>query len=115
MEHEFKSNCLLCGLPLVYQNEAQLLTCSLCGKDARSEATCESGHYICDACHSGSANDLIENICIHSTSTMPVELATSLMNAPSIAMHGPEHHFLVPAVLITAYYNQKNDPESKTR
>ena len=115
MEHEFKSNCLLCGSQLVYQNEAQLLTCALCGRDARSEAACENGHYICDSCHSDSANDLIENICIHSTSTMPVKLATSLMNAPSVAMHGPEHHFLVPAVLLTAYYNQKNDSGTKEK
>jgi hypothetical protein len=28
-------------------------------------------------------------------------------------MHGPEHHFLVPAVLLTAYYNMKNEPVKK--
>ena len=28
------------------------------------------------------------------------------MNNPKIKLHGPEHHFLVPAVLITAYYNK---------
>lgn len=115
MGNPFKSNCFLCGSRLVYQNEVQLLTCALCGKDSQSEAACEQGHYICDACHSASANDLIETICIHSDSTEPVKLANSLMNAPSVAMHGPEHHFLVPAVLITAYYNQKTDPETKRR
>jgi hypothetical protein len=28
-------------------------------------------------------------------------------------MHGPEHHFLVPAVLISAYYNALGTPEHK--
>jgi hypothetical protein len=30
-------------------------------------------------------------------------------------MHGPEHHFLVPVVLLTTYYNIKGDREEKTR
>jgi hypothetical protein len=29
------------------------------------------------------------------------------MEHPSISMHGPEHHFLVPAVLLTAYNRVK--------
>jgi hypothetical protein len=33
------------------------------------------------------------------------------MTNPGIKMHGPEHHFLVPAVLITAYYNKTGKPE----
>jgi hypothetical protein len=28
------------------------------------------------------------------------------MRHPSVAMHGPEHHFLVSAVLLAAYDNQ---------
>jgi hypothetical protein len=51
---------------------------------------------------------MIEKVCIHSESTKPVQLAISLMNAPTVAMHGPEHHFLVPAVLLTAKNNHKN-------
>jgi hypothetical protein len=58
---------------------------------------------------------MIEKVCIHSESTKPVQLAISLMNAPTVAMHGPEHHFLVPAVLLTTYYNQKNARKEKER
>ena len=115
MNGRFKSNCLLCGSALVYLNEAQTLNCVLCGKTSSAEASCQRGHYICDSCHSASANDLIENVCVQSESTSPVELAVSLMNAPSIAMHGPEHHFLVPAVLLAAYYNQKEDASQKAK
>ena len=38
----------------------------------------------------------------------------TLMRNPNVKMHGPEHHFLVPAVLLVAYYNIKKDPKQKT-
>lgn len=115
MEKSFKSNCLLCGSPLVYLTESRTCTCELCKGQFESEATCQQGHFICNSCHSASANDLIEKVCINSTSTKPVEMAISLMNASSISMHGPEHHFLVPAVLLTAYYNQKGNAQEKIK
>ena len=111
----FKSHCLLCGEPLVYLTETKLFTCALCGNEFHSEAFCKDGHFICNSCHSASANELIENICIKSDSVKPVELAIELMKAPSISMHGPEHHFLVPAVLLTAYYNQKRKAKEKVK
>jgi hypothetical protein len=37
------------------------------------------------------------------------------MHHPSVKMHGPEHHFLVPAVLISSYYTMKKDPELKRK
>lgn len=115
METMHKSNCLLCGAALIYQTELRSYNCALCGDLFKSEAVCEQGHFICDLCHSASANELIEAICANSASTKPVELAVSLMRAPSVSMHGPEHHFLVPAVLLSAYYNQKGDVEGKQR
>jgi hypothetical protein len=82
-------------------------------KAYRSNVQCKIGHFVCDKCHSLSANDLIENLCISSKSKDPMELATILMNSSKLQMHGPEHHFLVPAVLLAAYYNIKNDSEQK--
>ena len=35
------------------------------------------------------------------------------MRHPQISLHGPEHHFLVPAVLLAAYYNHRGSPEKK--
>src|ERR1051325_7991442 len=115
MKNTFESNCLLCGSPLVYHTVASTYTCELCNGQFESETTCEKGHFVCNACHSVSANELIEKVCINSTSTKPVELAVSLMNAPSVSMHGPEHHFLVPAVLLTSYYNQAGSAHEKER
>ena len=42
-----------------------------------------------------------------------MEMALTLMKNPQVKMHGPEHHFLVPAVLLSAYYNLKKDKVKK--
>ena len=45
--------------------------------------------------------------------TNPIEQAMTLMRDPRVKMHGPEHHFLVPAVLLSAYYNVTGEPDKK--
>ena len=80
-----------------------------------SNATCVDGHFVCDRCHSLSANDLVEETCINSGSRDPLELARIIMNSDRVPMHGPEHHFIVPAVLLAAYSNIKGDPEERGR
>jgi hypothetical protein len=60
------------------------------------------------------ANELIKNYTIESNSTEPLEMALHLMRHPKVKMHGPEHHFLVPAVLISAYYNYKSSSPQYT-
>ena len=78
-----------------------------------STAACPSGHYVCDTCHAASGAEVIERLCAASSSTDPVALATELMRSPAVAMHGPEHHFLVPAVLLTAFDNAWGATERK--
>jgi hypothetical protein len=88
----------------------------ICGAQASANAACEAGHYVCDSCHCDSANDLIQRVCSVSTSTAPLEIASSIMRSPLVKMHGPEHHFLVPAVLLCAYGNARGMPaEEKAR
>jgi hypothetical protein len=113
MSVNHKTGCLVCGEELVYTKEPERLECFYCHKLVESQTKCRNGHYICDRCHSLSAIDLIESYCIASKSEDPLELALTLMRNPSVKMHGPEHHFLVPAVLLATYYNIKNDPEQK--
>ena len=110
-----KSDCLICAAPLAYHTDVCSFTCSLCGNEFQSEVSCEQGHFICDTCHSSSANELIEKVCAQSGSTQPVELAITLMKSPAIKMHGPEHHYLVPAVLLTTFYNKKGQPGEKAK
>ncbi len=109
----YQSGCLLCGQELDYLDHDEDVTCSYCGKSFRSRVQCMSGHFVCDHCHSMGPNDLILSFCSTTDSMDPMEMTELLMSNPGFNMHGPEHHFLVPAVLITAYYNflMKNSEE----
>jgi len=81
------------------------MRCRLCGSKGNAQVACESGHFVCDACHRAPAIDIIEKQCLGSDSRDPMALALDILRSPAVNMHGPEHHFLVPAVLITAYSN----------
>jgi hypothetical protein len=113
MTADHRTGCLICGEELVYEKETEQLECFYCKQLYDSNAKCKNGHFVCDRCHSLPAMDLIENYCISSKSEDPLELALTLMRNPNIKMHGPEHHFLVPAVLLAAYYNIKKDYKEK--
>jgi hypothetical protein len=107
-----RSGCVVCGEELVY-GKNEKLECFYCRKVFDSNVKCKQGHYVCDKCHSMPANDLIETYCIESKLEDPLELALVLMRNSRIKIHGPEHHFLVPAVLLTAYYNIQRDQKKK--
>jgi len=108
-----KVNCLVCGAELEYEEKYSKLRCFFCREEYESNVKCIEGHFVCDECHSLPANEVISHFCINSKSKDPIELAVSLMKNPKVAMHGPEHHFLVPAVLLSSYYNLKTDSSVK--
>jgi len=109
----YQEGCFLCGEELVYSQESTEKKCHYCGQLFNSNVCCSRNHFVCDSCHSSSAADLITATCVHSKSIDPVDIANQLMNSPQVKMHGPEHHFLVPAVLLTAYYNAIDDFANK--
>jgi hypothetical protein len=113
MEH--KQGCLVCGLELVYLKEPQELACVLCGGKFSTQAKCADNHFICDACHALSANELIERVTRESGSNDPLGMALMLMKSARVKMHGPEHHFLIPAVLLSAFYNARGEPLEKEK
>ena len=96
--------CLICKAPLVYLNEDAEMTCAICGKTERSKARCTAGHYVCDDCHTQGI-DAIFGVCLASQSKNPIEILNGLMALPFSHMHGPEHHTMVGAALLTAYRN----------
>jgi hypothetical protein len=102
---EFKTGCMLCGRELIYLQHNEPARCVYCGREQETNARCIDGHFVCDACHTLSADDLIEQYCAHTSGTDPLEMAVILMKNPAVKMHGPEHHFLVPAVLLAASSN----------
>lgn len=96
---------MVCGDELIYTKENRKLTCIYCKDIYDSNTSCKEGHYVCDLCHSKDGIDIIYDYCLKTDKINPVEMAIELMKSRSINMHGPEHHFLVPAVLIASYYN----------
>jgi uncharacterized protein len=110
---EERHGCLGCGADLVYLLKAQPMVCAGCGASHPSRARCERGHFYCDRCHAGSAVDAVEQICLSSSEHDPLAIALAAMRHPKVKMHGPEHHFLAPAVLVAAWCNLTGQPDRK--
>lgn len=97
--------CLICGKPLVYFDDAKEMECSICHRTFENNASCEDGHYVCDECHGKKGIEVIEKMCRESVEKNPIALMQSVMENPYIYMHGPEHHVLVGAAILTAFHN----------
>lgn len=108
-----KTGCIICGKELKYLDSDITINCFICQNTFQTNTTCIDGHYICDTCHAEDAIKVIEVYTINTTIDNPITQAQELMKHPGIKMHGPEHHFLVAAVLISAYYNKMKDIEQK--
>lgn len=102
--------CLICGAPLQYLDHDTLMECAICHKQEPSKACCSNGHYVCNDCHT-SGLDSIMAVCLADTSRNPIAILERLMSMPFCHMHGPEHHVLVGASLLTAYKNAGGDIE----
>jgi hypothetical protein len=98
--------CVVCGSPLHYFGSIVSRQCDLCGIEKETQVICSEGHFVCDVCHQADALKIIEKLCSQSESKNPFELATMIMSSKKIPMHGPEHHSLVPAVIVAAYNNK---------
>lgn len=99
-----KEECLICGAPLEYLQKAELMECVLCHKTENSKTRCVKGHYVCNDCHTSGMDGII-GLCLEEKSKNPVEIIEKLMSQPFCHMHGPEHHVMVGAALLTAYKN----------
>ena len=96
--------CVICGASLEYLQQEALMECEICRKKEYSKTRCVNGHYVCNECHMKGL-DAITGICLRETSRDPVVLLEKMMAQPFCHMHGPEHHVMVGAALLTAYRN----------
>lgn len=81
------------------------MECVFCHKAVQSSVSCRHGHYVCDRCHESQGLVAIRRSCLASGSRNPQRLAIEIMRSPYLHLHGPEHHTLVGAVLLTSYAN----------
>lgn len=98
-------NCMICGGELAYLTTAIPVKCVYCGKEEQASIHCPSGHYVCNECHASDSIKVITRFCLISGSKNPLEMAKTIMKHPTMPMHGPEHHAMIAAVLVTAYKN----------
>ena len=103
-----KEECLICKAPLEYLETDILMECEICHKKENSKTRCVKGHYVCNECHAQGLDTII-GVCMEDPSRNPVEIIEKMMAMPFCHMHGPEHHVMVGAALLTAYKNAGGD------
>ena len=103
-----KEECLICKEPLEYLETDILMECEICHKKENSKTRCVKGHYVCNDCHTQGLDTII-GVCMEDPSRNPVEIIEKMMAMPFCHMHGPEHHVMVGAALLTAYKNAGGD------
>ena len=96
--------CLVCGAPLEYLTRSEPMECVFCHKIVQSTARCTKGHFVCDECHTQGVDRII-SLCLAETSKNPLAIFDKLVSLSTCHMHGPEHHIIVGASLLTAYRN----------
>lgn len=96
--------CLICQAPLEYLVQDQPMECAVCHRKEPSKTRCVNGHYVCSDCHT-QGMDSIFGLCLSEASADPVAILRRMMAMPFCHMHGPEHHVMVGAALLTAYRN----------
>ena len=96
--------CLICKAPLEYLKQDIQMECAICHKKEMSKTRCVNGHYVCDDCHTLGL-DAVIGLCLEEKSRDPAQILEKMMALPFCHMHGPEHHVMVGAALLTAYRN----------
>lgn len=102
--------CLICKAPLEYLETDFMMECVICHKKENSKTRCVDGHYVCNECHT-SGMDEIFSVCMNTNSNNPVEILEKMMSMEFCHMHGPEHHVMVGASLLSAYKNAGGNVE----
>ena len=99
-----REECLICKAPLGYLTEDRFMECAVCHRKEPSKTHCVNGHYVCNDCHTRGM-DAAFGLCLTETSADPMAILRRMMELPFCHMHGPEHHVMVGAALLTAYRN----------
>lgn len=103
-----KDECLICGAELEYIESGIEMECAVCKKRQISKTRCVNGHYVCNECHTQGMDEVL-GLCLAEKSKDPIEIIGRLMARPFCHMHGPEHHVMVGASILTAYRNSGGD------
>ena len=99
-------NCMVCGSELRYLTRDQETACYYCGTVKAANALCENGHFVCDACHQQKGMAAIRKICTETSEQDMIALLKKIRAHPDIPVHGPEHHAIMPGIILATYKNR---------
>jgi SAM-dependent methyltransferase len=102
---DMPSGCMVCGEELCYLETPCTSRCAYCGQALTTQTLCRTGHFVCDACHARDALRVVEHLCGTSRERDMVAMLERVRSHPAIHTHGPEHHALVPAIMVATYRN----------
>ncbi len=98
------SGCVICGSQIVYSGTASQRNCEFCGELFYSLSACEQNHFVCDRCHSANPLTRINEYCLETSEKDMIGLLKTIRRV-SFPLNGPEHHSLIPAIILTSYRN----------
>ena len=101
----YKADCMVCNEEIIYDNTEINKICHYCGKEVLTNSFCKNGHFVCDQCHKSDSIEIIKKICTNSTETDAAILMQEIRSHNSFKIHGPEHHSLVPVIILTVLKN----------
>ncbi|MDO5825823.1 MAG: SAM-dependent methyltransferase [Methanosphaera sp. rholeuAM130] len=102
------NECLICNSKVEYLSEDESMKCFICNKKEMAKIRCVNGHYVCNDCHMDGISTIYKTL-LNESSKNPIKILEKLMKESFCHMHGPEHHILVGASLLTAYKNAGGD------
>jgi len=106
--------CMVCGAELHYFTDIRELSCSFCGQEYPANACCEAKHFVCDDCHRESGLEVTKTICHKTRETDLITLLKLIRSHPAIPMHGPEHHAMIPGIILASFRNSGGDLTKET-
>lgn len=95
-------HCMVCGEPLEYRAQGDVVYCSECGRQENSAIICPAGHYVCDHCHSTRPLLSLPELARKTVGRAPEDILEELLTLPDLPMHGPEHHAMAGLSLLLA-------------
>ncbi len=108
-EERKREGCMLCGEELHYFTEKKVMTCNYCERELPANACCSQDHFVCDSCHRENGMEVIQAICTGTEETDMIALLKRIRSHPAIPMHGPEHHAMIPGIILACYRNSGGD------
>ncbi len=99
------SGCMCCGEELHYFTEPREMACHYCGQTRFADSCCPKEHFVCNRCHQENGLEVIKSICTTTKEQDMIGLLKLIRSHPSIPMHGPEHHAMIPGILLACYRN----------